>query len=198
MSTQLTYTRGNTAQTIVFDSATRTAKFSATLTESPQERAATVTDGWINNPDEVTINARLSDYPISSQGGGIGVPAEVGRATRLLNEIIKIKSEGLVCLLKTPWKDYDSVRIQSISVDESKPTKGHKEFSISFKQSVIANSQTVPLVTRAERKPKPTTDKGSKGTEGAGANKANKSYAATALDKAKAGTKQLLPGFFTH
>ncbi len=185
MSTELSFTRGNSLQRIVFDSATRSMTFEAELTNSPQEKAAVATDGWINKPDAVTLNCKLTDYPI----GGL---AEPGRAVRLFNELKEVKAAGLVCALATPTQSFDALRINRISLTQEKPRTGIMEFSISLQQSVVADSQTVPLVTSAERKPQPLTDKGKKGT-GDGSDKTNKSYAASAVDGIKDGVMQLIP-----
>lgn len=196
MSTQIVYTRGNSARTIVFDSATRNTKFSAMVTESPQERAASVSDGWINNPDEMTVTAMVTDYPITRSGGGIGQAAEAGRASRIVTELKAIKSEGLLCTVQSPWQNFSTARIVSIVINEDKPLSGALPVVITFKQSIIADSQTVPLVTPTERKPQPTTDKGGTATGGADAGKANKSYLATGVDGVGKGIKQMFPAVF--
>ena len=198
MSTQVSFTRGNALQTIVFDSATRNMQFTADLTDSPQEAAGLATDGWVNKPDALSLNAMLTDYPISIAGRGVGGTAEAGRAKRLLNELIAVKSAGLVCSVGgIGIGQFDSVRISAINITQDKPLAGAIEFSISFRQSVVADSRTVPLVTKAERKPQAVDDKGKKGTEDADPNKKKESY----LHKAKTGIvnglNQLLPESWT-
>lgn len=195
MSTQLTFTRGTQAKTIVFDFAERKSTFSAQLTDSPQERASALTDGWVNDPDTHTLNVRLVDFPLKREAGGSGEPGRVGRAAALLEELISVKSEGLLCILETPWRINTDIRIRSITVSEDKNLGNTKAFTIEFQQSRIANSQAVPLVTSAERKPQPITDKGRKGTGDADENKAKKSWAAGLKDGIDPSLKQLIPDF---
>lgn len=195
MSTQITFTRGTQARTIVFDFAERKSTFSAQLTDSPQERSSSVTDGWVNDPDSHTLSVRLVDFPIKREAGGSGEPGRVGRAAALLEELISVKREGLLCILQTPWRINTDVRIRSIAVTEDKTLGNTKAFTIEFRQTKIADSQTVPLVTPVERKPQPSTDKGRKGTGEADENKSKKSWAAGLKDGFSTDLKQLIPEF---
>lgn len=193
MATSLSFTRGQSLEQVVFDSATRTATFEADLTDSPQEAAGLVTDGWVNKPDSLSLNVTLTDYPLQKSGGGVGGVAEVGRAARILNQLISVKEAGLVCAVSTPWRDYTSVRIKTITVNEEKPVAGALTFTILFRQSVVADSQTVPLVTKTERKPQASTDKGKKGSEEGDENKKKESYLHKLKKGITKGYNQLFP-----
>lgn len=171
MSTQLTYTRGNTAQTIVFDSAKRSFSFEAELTDSPQERRAVQTDGAINKPSSATLDVQISDYPL---GGGRAV--EVGRAARIFNELIKVKTDFLVCSLVGGPTEIAQCRIQKIELDQTKPTAGALAFRITLREVLISEARTAPLITPTERTPQKRTDKGDKTTTQADANASNQSY----------------------
>jgi hypothetical protein len=196
MTTELSFTRGQSLKTIPFDTATRQATFSADLTNSPQERGGLTTDGWTNKPDALSLNCTLTDTPLSRPGGGTGATAEVVRAARLLNELIEVKAAGLLCAVSTPWRQYDSMRIQTIVVNDDKPKSGARAFTITLQQSVVADSITVPQVTASERKPQPSTDKGKKGTDDADANKGKQSYIQKIRKGISGGIKQLIPESF--
>ncbi len=193
MTTEISFTRGQSLKRIPFDTATRVATFEVELTNSPQEGGGLVTDGWVKKPDRLVLNCTLTDNPLSRPGGGTGATAEVGRANRLLNELIEVQGAGLLCAVSTPWKQYDSMRINSIVATDDKPKSGSRMFTIALGQSVVADSITVPLVTATERKPQPTTDKGKKGTEETDENKKKQSYIQKIRKGLKDGVNGLIP-----
>lgn len=194
MSTEISFTRGQSLKRIVFDTATRVSTFEAELTDSPQERGGLVTDGWIKKPDMLALSCTLTDNPLSRPGGGTGETAEPGRAQRLVNELIDVQAAGLLCAVSTPWRQYDSMRIKSIVVNDDKPkTAASLAFTVTLRQSVVADSLTVPQVTASERKPQGQVDKGKKGTEDADTNKGKQSYIQKLRKGISGGINQLIP-----
>lgn len=176
MSTQLTYTRGNSAQTIVFDSCKRSYTFEAELTDSPQEKKAVQSDGAINKPSGAVLDCQITDHPLDGAARH-NEPASEGRANRIFNELLRVKTEFLLCNLVGGPVALPQCRIQRIELDQTKPLVGTLAFKLTLREVLISELETVPEVTPSERPPQKKTDKGDKSTTDADGNTKNQSYA---------------------
>ena len=200
MATQLSYTRGTQSQLIVFDSATASHKFESEVSPHPQEKGSLVTDNSVRKPQQVSLNVVVTDYPISSAGRGtrqLGSPAsDPGRAQAVLNELIAVKDEGLMCTLITAIGVFENMKIQSVTVQRDQPIQGALRLALSLIETIVVRSERVSLVKPTERKPQPKTDKGKKGTDGTTDAKENKSVAKKLKTGIVNGIKQLIPESF--
>lgn len=175
----IAYKTGVKSDSIVFDATvSETHSFSTQVSENPVEKGADVTDHVRAKPAVVKLECYATDNPLSSNRKKdektsifLGSPKEeTGRGLNVFLALEQLKDNGTVCQLFTGLKKYENMVIEEITVPrDSSISRGFK-FTISLREVVIVQSQTVqvqkPKKKSAQKKvvagaqnTKPTEDK---------------------------------------
>lgn len=177
MATSISFRSGNQLQTIIFDAATSIRpSFKSELSKHPVEKGSDVTDNTRKEPDTVTIDAVITDYPITISGKGIGAAHEAGRSGDILALLLYLKNKGVRVKLETSMRGYSNMQIDSITPNTDR-MKGAMKVTISFQESQIVESETVNVVVAANRINQGSQDKGKKVGEAATEKQKSSSYA---------------------
>lgn len=168
MATSISFRSGNKLQTIIFDAASSIRpSFQSELTVHPVEKGSDVTDGFRKEPDSVTLEALLTDYPLRVDGKGIGQEHEAGRANDILSLLLTLKDSCVKVKLETTMRNYSNMRIKSINPNTDRMV-GAMRLTIAFVESNVVESETVNVVAK-NRMSTGQSDKGKKeGKEASG------------------------------
>ncbi len=185
MASTVTYQNGQGLEVITFD-VTNSERHThdADVTEHPLELGAATNDHVRAKPADLSLDVTVTDYPLSQGGGGIGVRPEVGRAARIFDRLVTLRTDGTVLTVETGARAYSNMVLKSVTVPRDKALSGALRISLQFKEIKIVRSESVP-VRVASTKAKPKVNGGKQPGTNADDAKKSKSYAASLADKAK-------------
>lgn len=145
-------------QVIAFDATIRESHTGRSqLTAYPIETGADHTDHIRRLPDELSLEAVVTDSPIARDGGEV-VPANTGgdkiqRATSAYNFLVQIKDQGRLVSVFTTLRTYRNMAIESIDVSRDVSTSRMVQANIQLREILVATTEEVeaptPSVTRA-------------------------------------------------
>jgi hypothetical protein len=146
-------------------------------TQNPIESGANITDHVRQNPDEVTLEAVVSDATLDKDGGS----TKENYSQRVYEELLAIKEKGEAVTLVTSLRNYENMVMTRLVVPRDVNRMNAVYVSMTFKQIKTATLQTAPAPKVAKaNKPKNNGKKPTKTTR-----KQDKSMFAKALDAFK-------------
>ena len=214
MSTSITFPTsidGASFDSIVFDvNKGDRVSFEADITDNPIERSSAAADHVRARPVTVSIDALITDYPISTSARGalqqvsaiasnpqaaLGLSnrTQPGRSVEILETLRSIQSDGRECLIDLGDRAFSNMAIKSITVPRDRPLSGAFRVQISFQQIRTVRSQTVEVAPPTQTlREQPARKAGKQATTVAAPSQARKSWAASGFDGISDGFKKLI------
>jgi hypothetical protein len=174
MATTITYPVDDAElifDSIVFDANTNDrVTFAVNITENPVEGGSVNTDNVQEKPFTVSVDALITDYPLSGAGGGIAttspqtpnqlvfgsssaVRAKPGRALEIIETLQTIQARGARVSLELGERFFTGLVIQTVTVPRDRPLNGAYRIQIAFLSIITAESETVVLKQVSKAKP---------------------------------------------
>ncbi len=131
------------------------------ITRQPVEQGIDITDNVRPEPDELSLDALITNSPLNSDGKD---PNTVNNASAAYQLLLSLKNDATFLSISTSLRDYDNMLISSLDVDRDKSTGQVLAVKIGFQSVLIVSSQQVPIPkkpsgkTKKQEGMKPTTD----------------------------------------
>lgn len=198
---QFAFRDGNKLETIVVDaSVSESHSFAAEVTDYPVEKGANVADNIRAKPTVLRLEAFISDAPLTNAGrnqvasGGVTPRPkyEPNRSQDVLNQLIRLRDEGVLVTVYTGIKKYENMLLQSIDMPRDKSLKAGLRLTLTFKETRIVETQKVTITKAKERKGEKAKKDGPQTGKEAGEEKKKKSLAIKVSDSAYEALKKVL------
>ena len=138
-----------------------------TITDSPVEKGADVTDHIRPDPDQITMKCMISNTPLSTGQQTRAVRrgdfvlntnqedrGQVGKMDGLAlsgwKKLRKLRDDGAVVTVSTTLGDYTSMAIKSISAPRNAKNYDGLEFTITFRKIVIVENKLTRSTTTTD------------------------------------------------
>ena len=193
MATSITFEQGNTVDTIVFDvTNSETPTFDADVSEHAVELGTANNDNVRAKPTALRLDVTVTDYPISTKGRGVGGAPERGRAARILEKLVTLRTDGIRLFVETGLRVYENMVIKSLSSPRDKALSGTLRFSINLIEVKTVRSESVPVkLSPTNTKAKPKVQGGKQPTTPTNDATKKKSWLASGADNASGGLKSV-------
>lgn len=168
---QFAFKEGNKLETIVVDAAVNEGhSFAADITDFPVEEGSNVSDNVRAKPAMLRIEAFVSDFPLTNEGrsqvssGGVNnrPAARQNRSKDVLEQLIRLRDEGILVTVETGIRRYQNMVLQNIDMPRDKSLKAGLRLTLMFKEVRIVETQQVKLEKPREKKGEKKKDDGPK------------------------------------
>lgn len=191
MGTTITFEQGNAVDTIALDvTNSETPTFDADVTEHAVELGTANNDNVRAKPTALRLDVTVTDYPISTKGRGIGGAPEKGRAARILEKLVNLRTEGTRIFVETGLRVYENMVIKSVSSPRDKALNGTLRITLNLVEVKTVRSESVPVkLSPTNTKAKPKVQGGKQPTTPTNDATKRKSWLASGADNASDGVK---------
>lgn len=112
------------------------------ITRQPVEQGVDITDHVRPEPDELSLDAIITNSPLNSDGLD---PNSVNNASAAYQLLLSLKNDATFLSVSTALRDYDNMIISSIDVDRDKTTGQVLAVKLAFQSVLLVSSQQVPI-----------------------------------------------------
>jgi hypothetical protein len=114
-----------------------------TITRQPVEQGVDITDNVRPEPDELSLDAIITNAPLTFNG--VTFPDSANYASDAYRLLLSLKNSATFLSVSTSLRDYDNMIISSLDVDRDKTTGQVLAVKISFQSVIIVSSQQQPV-----------------------------------------------------
>ncbi len=110
------------------------------ITRQPVEKGVDITDHVRPEPDEIDLDAIITNTPIIAPGED-----HTAAASSAYRTLLDLKNRATFLSVSTSLRDYDNMIISSLSVDRDVKTGQVLAVKVSFQSVLVVSSQQVPI-----------------------------------------------------
>lgn len=145
------------------------------ITEHPVELGAAITDHAFKRPAEIIIQMAFSNTPSAITGQDkYADPFDVKKAYQSL---LKLQQDRVLLHIETGKRSYDNMLIKGLVTTTDNKTENSMFITVSCRQIIIVNTQTVQLAKAVQAKPAITASPVNRGSVQASNRKNPKTFA---------------------
>lgn len=122
-----------------------------TITESPVQTGANISDHAYMEPKELTMDVGMSEVMRKIDDYHFGITDGKTRSTTAYSTLTKLQEQRVPCNVVTRFGTYKNMLIETISVNDDNTTANGLKATITFKEILVAVVETVRISARAQK-----------------------------------------------